>query len=250
MTSAGVRANGPALAASLALAAGVKAAYPHMGPDDLRVLTAPVQALVGLATGMEFTWEAGYGYVSLADRFVIAKSCTGVNFLLAAFGLLVFTLIPAARDLRTKVLLVPIAAAGAYAATVIVNAARIAAGIALHGVSWGWMDAARVHRLAGIAVYLAALVLLHRAGRALGGPRFDPRRVASTALFAPFSAYAIVTIAVPLANGALAASPRLFAEHCAWIALAAGVAFAAMRRLDGARANSRPPNSLRNEYEQ
>ena len=240
MTSA-VRADAPALAVSLALAAGVKAAYPHLGPDDLRVLTAPIQALVGLATGMEFTWESGYGYVSLADRFVIAKSCTGVNFMLAAYGLLAFTLVPAARGARAKVLLVPLLAAGAYAATGLVNAARIAAGIALHDVSWGWMDAARVHRLAGIIVYLSALVLLHATGRAFVSPGLDARHVAPTALLAPLSAYAIVTVAVPLANGALAANPRLFVEHCAWIALAAGLAFAFTRPRE---------DSFRNEYEQ
>jgi exosortase K len=86
-----LREDGPALAAAFLLAAGAKAAYSVAGPDELRFLTAPTQALVGALRGIDFTWEAGYGYVSLADRLVIAKSCTGVNFLLAVFGLLVFT---------------------------------------------------------------------------------------------------------------------------------------------------------------
>ena len=46
---------------------------------------------------------------------------------------------------------------------------------------------------------------------------------------APLAAYGAVTVAVPLANGALAARPWLFAEHCAWIALAVLGAMAAAR---------------------
>ncbi len=84
----GVRENGPALAASVLLAAGVKLAYSRCGPDDLRWMTGPTQAIVGLLSGIDFTYETGYGYVNLAHRLVISKSCTGVNYLLAVFGLL------------------------------------------------------------------------------------------------------------------------------------------------------------------
>jgi exosortase K len=222
--SLAARGNGPAFAVSLALAAGAKAAYPRLGPDDLRFLTAPIQALVGLATGIDFAWESGYGYVSLADRLVIAKSCTGVNFLLAAFGLLAFTVIPAVAGARRKLLAVPALAVCAYGATVTVNAVRIALGVSLHdgGVAWGWLDAARVHRLAGILVYLAALVGVHAAARL----SLRHASGAGPILAAPLAAYGVIAIAVPLANGALAANPRLFAEHCAWIALVAMLGWA------------------------
>jgi exosortase K len=205
-----VRENGPALAVSLALAAGVKAAYSRVGPDELRFLTGPTQALVGLMTGIDFAYEGGYGYVSLARHLVIAKSCTGVNFLLTAFGLLGFSLVPAARGWRTKLGLVPAVAGLAFAATVVVNAIRIALGITLHdaGASWGWMDAGRVHRLAGIVVYFGALLVLHALAR---------RGSASSALAAPLAWYGGIAVAVPLLNGALLARPVLFAEHCAWV---------------------------------
>lgn len=248
MTLASVRANVPALAVSLALAAGVKAAYPRLGPEELRVLTTPIQAVVGLLTGIGFTWESGYGYVSFADRLVIAKSCTGVNFLLAAFGLLASTVIPAAGGARVKLALVPLLAACAYAATVVVNAVRIALGVALHdgGVAWGWLDAGRVHRLAGILVYLAALVSLHALGRAAvqGG-------AVAPLLAAPFAAYATITVAVPLANGALAANPRLFVEHCLWIAAVGALGVAAVRfvRRAGIGHASGGANSVRTEHE-
>lgn len=241
-----VRENGPALAVSLALAAGAKAAYSRMGPDELRFLTGPTQALVGLLTGIDFTYEGGYGYVSLARHFVIAKSCTGVSFLLAAFGLLGFSLVPAARGWRTKLALVPAVAGLAFAATVVVNAIRIALGITLHdaGASWGWMNAGRVHRLAGIVVYFGALLVLHALAR---------RGSASSAVAAPLAWYGALAVAVPLLNGAFAARPALFAEHCAWIAAVALLAAACFKAGAATNVHRRwggaAPNSFRNEYE-
>ena len=206
------------------LAAALKVAFSRLGPDELRVITAPVQALVGLLTGIAFTYEAGYGYVSFAHRLVIAKSCTGVNYLLAVFGVLTFTVIPSVRGPRTKLLLVGAMVGGAYAVTVAVNAARIALGVVLYegGVAWGGLTPERVHRLAGIAVYFVALVAVQRAAQhavhplAAGEPRpSGPARE----FLAPLVSYGLVAVVLPFANGALAARPRLFLEHCASIAI-------------------------------
>lgn len=218
-----MRENGPAFAVSVLLASAVKLAFSRLGPDDLRVLTAPTQALVGLATGIDFTYEAGYGYVNLPHRLVIAKSCTGVNYLLAVFGLLVASLVPEIAGRRRKVLAVGALAAGAYGVTVAVNALRITLGIVLHegGLAWGWLDAARVHRLGGIVVYFVSLLAVHAAGRRVLRLVRGGARAASPILLAPLACYVVVTVAVPLANGASIARPILFAEHCAWIALVA-----------------------------
>ncbi len=247
-----LREDGPALAVSVLLAAGAKAWYSVAGPDDLRVLTAPTQALVGAMTGIDFTWEAGYGYVSLARHLVIAKSCTGVNFLLAVFGLLVFTLVPALPGRRDKLRsLAPIAMV-AFGVTVIVNALRIGLGVALHdgGLAWGWLSAERVHRLAGIVVYFGSLVGVHAAGRRALGWWAGPSPAPAPLRVAPLVAYGLVAVAVPLANGALAARPLLFAEHVAWIVLVTVLAPALLgRAFPGPAAGARGPNSFRNDYE-
>jgi exosortase K len=216
-----VRENGPAFAASVLLAAGAKLAYARLGPDDLRWMTAPTQALVGLVSGIDFTYEAGYGYVSLAHLLVISKSCTGVNYLLAVFGLLTFTLVPAVSSQRTKLLLVGALAGCAYGVTVVVNSVRIALGVALHegGFAWGWLGAGRVHRVAGIVVYFVSLVGVHALGRRAVLRSHGGASAASPLVLAPLLSYGLVALALPLANGALAARPQLFAEHCAWIVL-------------------------------
>ena len=219
------RENVPALAIATIAAYAIKAAFSRLDPDELRFMTAPTQALVGAVTGMEFTYEDGYGYVALAHHLVIAKSCAGGNYLLAAFGLLATTLVPAVGGQARKLKAVAVALVSAYAVTVVVNAIRIAVGVALRdgGWEWGRMTPERVHRLAGIAVYLASLVGVHGAARrvaAAGG---------GSGLFAPLVAYLAVTIAIPLANGAASARPLLFAEHAAWIALVSLLAWGAGR---------------------
>ena len=184
-------------------------------------MTGPTQALVGLATGIDFTYESGYGYVNFAHRLVIAKSCTGVNYLLAVFGLLAFTLVPAVSGRRRKLLLVGALAASAYGVTVVVNALRIALGVALHegGFAWGWLSAGRVHRLAGIVLYFLSLVGVHVVGRHVVRLAEGDARAASPLLLAPLLSYGLVALALPLLNGALAARPQLVVEHCAWIVL-------------------------------
>jgi hypothetical protein len=123
------------------------------------------------------------------------------------------------RGQRRKLLLVGALAACAYGVTVVVNSLRIALGVALHegGFAWGWLDAGRVHRLAGIVVYFLSLVGVHAVGR--HAVRYAQGGAASPLLIAPLLSYSLVAIAIPLANGAFAASPQLFAENCAWILL-------------------------------
>jgi exosortase K len=154
-----VRENGAALALAVMVAAGLKLAYSRLGPDQLTFMTGPTQALVTLISGCDFTYESHYGYVSLPHRIVIAKSCTGVNYLLAVFGMLAFTLVPAAAGQRAKALALAAAAAVSYAATVGVNALRIALGIALR-------DAGR---------YDEAIREFNRAK--LSNPRYMPARL-------------------------------------------------------------------------
>jgi hypothetical protein len=142
-----------------------------------------------------------------------------VNFLLAVFGLLTFTLVPATPGGRRKLLLVGALAASAYGVTVMVNALRIVLAVALHegGLAWGWLSAERVHRLAGIVVYFVSLVGVHVVARHAAGQSHGGAGAASPLLMAPLLSYGLVAVALPLANGALAANPLLFAEHCAWI---------------------------------
>ena len=75
---------------------------------------------------------------------MIEKSCAGINFMIAAFGMLVLA-----------------------------NAVRvvIAMWLAAHPFAVSALSPADVHRLEGIAVYFGGLVLLHEAVGRTFGPR-------------------------------------------------------------------------------
>lgn len=64
-----------------------------------------------------------------------------------------------------------------YAAAVVVNSIRIlgAIGLASADLTGGWWTAARIHRLEGITVYFAGLLLLDpQVRRRAAGPRDSP----------------------------------------------------------------------------
>lgn len=147
---------------------GLKRHYSTAAVEDLRWILWPTSALAGSLSGTTFTFEAGAGYLSRDRLFVIEKSCAGVNFMIAALGLLGFDLSGRADGSRRAASIVAASLAASYAAAVVINAARIlvALWVPSAAVASGWWTAARVHRVEGIAVYFGGLVLLHLAMRA------------------------------------------------------------------------------------
>ncbi len=214
-----VRENGPALCVAALLAVGLKLAYSRLGSDQFTWITGPTQALVSVLTGVDFTYEAGYGYVNLARSFVIAKSCAGVNYLLAVFGMLAFTLVPAVAGQRAKLVLLGSLTGLSYATAVVVNSLRIALGLALRdsGLALGGLTPERAHRILGIGVYFLALCGVHALARAAVASTVESVRKPASLLRAPMLWYGLVALAVPLANGALLDRPALFVEHCAFV---------------------------------
>ena len=80
------------LAVAVLIAWGLKRHYADARADDLRWILTPTTQLVGVVTGATFTWQPGEGYFSRDRLFLIEKSCAGINFMIAAFGMLMFAL--------------------------------------------------------------------------------------------------------------------------------------------------------------
>ena len=70
------------------MAWGLKRHYAGARADDLMWILSPTARLVGVATGQSFTMQPGEGYFSRDRLFLIEKSCAGINFMIAAFGML------------------------------------------------------------------------------------------------------------------------------------------------------------------
>ena len=186
------------LAAAVLIAWGLKRHYADATADDLGWILAPTSRLAAAMAGTTFVLQPGEGYFSREHLFVIAKPCAGINFMVAAFGMLVLALLHRAGS--------PVSAAGvlgaslvaSYGAAVLVNAVRIvvALWLAAHPIGSSAYSAAEVHRLEGITVYFGGLVLLYELVRWLDrrGQAFHPAAL-------PLLVYYAVTLALPVAGG-------------------------------------------------
>ena len=76
------------------LALAVKHHYSRAYPEDLNWILKPTAGLASFLCGDTFRFEAGKGYVCHERRVIIAPACAGVNFMLMAFGMAVFTGLP------------------------------------------------------------------------------------------------------------------------------------------------------------
>ena len=142
---------------------GMKRHYADARADDLWWILKPTAGLVGVTTGTAFVAVPSEGYVSHDRMFVIEKPCAGINFLVAAFGMLVFALFPRVVSVASAACVLGASLLASYGAAVVVNAARItiAMWLADHPIALSALTAAEVHRGAGIVVYFAGLLLLY-----------------------------------------------------------------------------------------
>ena len=142
---------------------GLKRHYSDASADDLWWILSPTARLAGIMTSTAFAASPGEGYVSHERLFLIEKSCAGINFMIAAFGMSAFALMHRVGSGNSGAWVVGLSLLAGYVAAVLVNAARIAMAmwLAAHPVWLSMFTAAQVHRLEGIAVYFGGLVLLH-----------------------------------------------------------------------------------------
>lgn len=142
---------------------GMKRHYADARTDDLWWILSPTSRLVGAMTATAFSVVPSEGYVSHERLFVIEKSCAGINFLIAAFGMLVFALFHRVGSGISAMFVLSASLLAAYGAAVLVNTARITIAMWLtdHQVTVSTLTAAQIHRLEGITVYFAGLLILY-----------------------------------------------------------------------------------------
>lgn len=168
MKTHAVKARLAAAAGALLIAWALKQHYSDARADDLLWILTPTARLAGAMTGSPFTLQPGEGYLSRERLFLIEKSCAGVNFMLAAFGMLVFTLFHRVRSVVSGSSVLGVSILVGFTAAVVVNAMRIAMAMWLsaHPVALS-ISSAELHRLEGILVYFGGLMLLYEAAQRL-----------------------------------------------------------------------------------
>jgi len=151
------------VAGAVLIAWSLKRHYAAARPDDLWWILSPVAQLVGVMSRTSFALQPGEGYFSRDRLFLIEKSCAGINFMIAAFGMLVLTLVHRAGSTFSAVRVLSVSLLASYSAAVLVNAVRIAIAMWLgtHPAALSTFSPADVHRVEGITVYFGGLVLLY-----------------------------------------------------------------------------------------
>ena len=157
------------VACALLMAWGLKRHYADARADDLGWILSPTAGLVGVMTGESFTLQSGEGYFSRDRLFLIEKSCAGINFMIAAFGMLICALLHRVASGMSGTRVLSVSLLASYSAAVLVNAVRItiAMWLAAHPVALPAFSAAGVHRVEGITVYFGGLVLLYELAQRL-----------------------------------------------------------------------------------
>ncbi len=195
----------------LLCALGLKFHYSIATPDELRWILAPTTLLVELLSGKMFAFESYTGYMSSDHAFVIAAPCAGVNFLITAFLMLGLKRLWRDRFEGTDWRFLPLAAAGAYVATLIANTVRIWIALEIRTVESTWLTANQLHRVEGIVVYFGFLLLLF-----VVSERLESGGRSKWMLVFPLVVYYAITLGVPIANGSYRQG-FAFLEHTVFV---------------------------------
>ena len=143
---------------TVAVVIAVKYHYSVAGPDDLQWVLLPTAYLVEMFWSVNFVFVPAKGYVAIELPVVIGPGCAGLNFLVIALSMSVFTFI--GRFKRRMLYGWLIFLLVNYLVTLLVNAFRIIGGIVLLQVAnkSGFDAGGIVHSAQGTLFYFVFLV--------------------------------------------------------------------------------------------
>lgn len=200
---------------------GLKYFGSRAGFEELEWILAPTARWAALLGGIRFERWAGIGYASVAHRFLIAPSCAGLQFLLIAAAMLLFSFVHRTGTKRAGFCWFFFSVAAAWPLTIFVNGLRIVAAVYLPemleeaGFFPRWLTPEGLHTAIGAAVYFGALLLVYRAadawflkreGKTAGGPGTDRYLL-------PAFWYFFIVLGIPFLNRAGRKDPAGFYSY-------------------------------------
>ena len=238
-----LRQNGIFYLTGMLIILGIKLFYSKASVPDLKWILAPTSLWVRILSGIPFDYEPGSGYVSHSFRFIIAPSCSGVQFMLIAAATLLYSFVHRMPTRKKGICWTILSFLISYIYTILVNGLRIVLSIylplALPQNMWdnGWMTAERLHTITGAVVYFTALFILYRPAGNLAvliagkpeeiqtetgrteAPVRQTGRFSSPILgtlrkcLPPVFWYFAIALGIPFLNGAYAGNERNFTEY-------------------------------------
>ncbi len=199
------------LTGSLALF-GMKYFYSQATANHFTWILAPTVWWVQALSGIPFHFVPYEGYVNHTRQFVIALSCSGVQFMLITIAALLFPFVHQMDTNRKKLCWTAFAFPCSYVLTILVNVIRILLSIYLPAIMDRYLlqkspsNPAKLHTLIGTFVYFTSLcIIYHLAGLITRRPfcKFLP----------PVFFYLFLVLGVPFLNGAMLNSNSQFEEY-------------------------------------
>ncbi len=196
--------------------------------EQLTWILAPTARLMHWLTLARPVWESGVGYTDFSRGIIIAPACSGINFMIMAFGLAAFCGLMQIRRLAPLLIWLALSSAAAYGLALAVNTLRIAISMWLYraDIYSAWITPERVHRLAGVGLYLCALGLFFKWLQPIISrycSRFDEQSHLAKCILPtwwPLGWYLLGAVGVPTANLLFRSPIAGYGEHCFSVVLA------------------------------
>ncbi|MCI8660586.1 MAG: exosortase K [Lachnospiraceae bacterium] len=166
------KGHGLACILGVGLLIGGKYFYKEASCDQLLWILTPTTCLVQWLSGISFAYIPQVGYVNHVYQFIIAASCSGVQFMMIASAMLFFSFLPQIKTWGRGFLWLGVTVAVSYIYTVLVNSGRILASVFLpvylrkrgfFNIPGMWITPKKLHSIIGIFIYFSSLLILYAA---------------------------------------------------------------------------------------
>lgn len=151
----------------LAAILGLKLFYRSADSCELMWILTPVAWWVGILSRNTFVNIPHVGYVNHSLQLIIAKSCSGVSFMIIVLAVLIFSYTHRAPSRKKRFLWISLSFALSYLFTILVNSLRIILSIYLpsflenRDICRNLLTPDRLHTLIGTAVYFTSLLVIY-----------------------------------------------------------------------------------------
>lgn len=133
--------------------------YANSTNSEVFFLLKPTDFFINIITSSTSIFKQDIGFFNETLNIIINKSCSGFNFLMIAFLMLIFLALKSKNLSKFTVLIIPISLLISYLFTVFVNTTRILFSIYMNhyvGNKFSWM-----HQTEGTFVYMSFLIILY-----------------------------------------------------------------------------------------
>lgn len=200
---------------------GLKIFYSNAGSEELFWILAPTTKWVSILTGIPFHYDPGEGYVNHQLLYVIAPSCSGVQFMMITTAMLIFSFVRFMPSFRSGLYWTLGSLLASYVLTIPINALRIILLFYLpdffevQGYYNHIITPERLHTGVGVVVYFTALLVIYRLALRLCN------RISGTASQTPLWGkcllpafwYFAIVLGLPFLNNAYGKNPEGFSEY-------------------------------------